>query len=84
MTRLASTHICGSMTHNLYRLSHFIICCFLLRLVDLFVRFLIEYYLLTRNINYDSLIDRGATEEEIGSINDVEYAEDSTVSDKSL
>lgn len=68
MSKLASGDVCGSMGSGLYRLCHFIICCFLLRLCNLFVRFFVEYYILTRNIQYDSIIDRSATVEEIAAI----------------
>ena len=68
MSKLASSNICGSMASNLYRLCHFIICCFLLRLGNLFMRFFVEYYILTRNINYESIIDQGASQEEIDAL----------------
>ncbi len=68
MSKLASSNICGSMTSALYRLCHFIICCFLLRLVNLFLRFFVEYYILTRSINFESIIDEGATQEEIEAL----------------
>ena len=83
MSKLASSNICGSMASNLYRLCHFIICCFLLRLVNLFLRFFVEYYILTRNVNYESIIDQGASNEEIDALPVTVYGVDNIL-DKSL
>ena len=68
MGKLASSNACGGLNSEIYRLCHFVICSFLLRLVNLFIRFFVEYYILTSSISYDSLIDRGATSEEISAI----------------
>lgn len=68
MGKLASSSICGSMNSDLYRLCHFIISFFLLRLTNLFVRFIVEYYILTRNVTYNSLIDKCASPEDIAAI----------------
>jgi hypothetical protein len=73
MCKLATSNICGNMKNNLYRLCHFIICCFLLRLGNLFMRFLVEYFYLTRNIHYDSIIDTGASMEQIAEIGVLEF-----------
>lgn len=75
MCKLATTNICGNMKIALYRLCHFILCCFLLRLGNIFMRFLVEYYYLTRNIQYDSIIDSGASMEEISKIPVLEFNE---------
>jgi len=68
MGKLASSRVCGGMNSNLYRLCHFIIASFLVRLANLFIRFLIEYYFYSRNVQYDSLMVHEATQEEINSI----------------
>ena len=75
--KIASSNICGSIANNLFRLCHFLICCFLLRLANLFVRFVVEYYVMSHNIEYESIIDQGAVQEEIDALPIAAYSSES-------
>ena len=76
MCKLACSNICGSMKNNVYRLAQFMICCFLLRLGNLFVRFLLEYFYLTHTVHFECIINHGASMEEIAKIPVEEYSQD--------
>ena len=81
--KLACSNICASMANSLYRLCHFIVCCILLRFANLFGRYLVEHYYLTRDIHYESIINRGASAEEIASLRVEKFYQDKCV-DESL
>jgi len=66
--KLVHNNICGRMTSNLYRMCNFILCCFLLRFANLFVRFLVKYFWLERTVEYTPIIDQGASQKEIDSL----------------
>ena len=68
MCKLACSNICGSIRNNVYRICYFIICSFLLRLANIFIRFMVEYYVFTRTVTFDTIINHGASAEEIADI----------------
>jgi hypothetical protein len=68
LCKLACSNICGGMGDKVYRLCHFVLFLFLLRLANMFLRFLVEYYWLTQNIHFDSIIDQGLSPEQIADL----------------
>ncbi len=68
MCKLACNNICGSMRNSLYQFCYFIACSFLLRMSNLFARFLIEYFWRTRNVNFDTVVEKGISAKEIAEI----------------
>ncbi len=78
LCKLACGNVCGNLRNSLYRFSHFLSCSLLLRLGNLFIRFFFEYYCHTRTVNFESIINHGATAEEIAAIPVEEFSEDQT------
>lgn len=66
--KLVHNNICGRMTSNLYRLCNFILCCFILRFANLFVRFLMKYFLFERATESTPITDQGASQKEIDNL----------------
>lgn len=72
--KLATTNTCESMQSNSYRLCHFILCNFLLRLVNLFVRFFYQWCF-SGTADESSKI-KGAQQEEIDEIPEEVFTEE--------
>jgi len=73
MCMLVSGKVCGSIKNGLFQLSYFAISCFLLRMANLFVRYMVEYGYFTRHIEFDTIINRGLSQKEISDIPVVVY-----------
>jgi len=72
--KLATTNTCKSIDSNSYRLYHFILCNFLLRLVNLFMRFFHQWCFSGRSD--ESLSIKGARQDEIDEIPEEVFTED--------
>lgn len=68
ISKLASTPVCDDFTSKVHRLAYVTVCGFVMRLMNILIRFILEYYFLLKSVQYDGIIDKGAKQIDIDKV----------------